>query len=479
MVDSIEAKRVKVATAVSPSGDVEVTYVKRQRQNSSLSSSSSRTDLPTVVMLHGFDSSLMEYRRLLPILAEEVDVFAVDIFGWGFGALEDGQNYGPVEKLQVLESFIDSVVDSDNICLVGASLGGALAIDYAALASASASASASSSSGLKSRLSSLCLIDAQGFVDGIDPVAARLPSSFTRFGVEKILKARWLRNVANQASYFDSKTFSTEDALNCGALHTDNLGWSDAMISFIVGGGFRPREKVKQISVPTLVLWGRQDKILSPENAESFRNEITEADCEVVYFDECGHVPHLEKASACANAILNFLRSRTSTPPRTNMNMRGGACSQGTNSQETNSQETNSQETNSQETNSQETNSQETTLTTICRELEKIGPARFIVAGAGAILEAEGSFSNMRSSLNQKTKRELITFSSDDENHREFEAHLRIDEVKAVKFVETNDLKITRFLGKDGQSLMSAIAHGEGRKAWDDIRRKFGADIEL
>ena len=459
MVDSIEAKRVKVATAVSPSGDVEVTYVKRQRQNSSLSSSSSRTDLPTVVMLHGFDSSLMEYRRLLPILAEEVDVFAVDIFGWGFGALEDGQNYGPVEKLQVLESFIDSVVDSDNICLVGASLGGALAIDYAALASASASASASSSSGLKSRLSSLCLIDAQGFVDGIDPVAARLPSSFTRFGVEKILKARWLRNVANQASYFDSKTFSTEDALNCGALHTDNLGWSDAMISFIVGGGFRPREKVKQISVPTLVLWGRQDKILSPENAESFRNEITEADCEVVYFDECGHVPHLEKASACANAILNFLRSRTSTPPRTNMNMRGGACSQGTNSQET--------------------NSQETTLTTICRELEKIGPARFIVAGAGAILEAEGSFSNMRSSLNQKTKRELITFSSDDENHREFEAHLRIDEVKAVKFVETNDLKITRFLGKDGQSLMSAIAHGEGRKAWDDIRRKFGADIEL
>jgi len=469
MVDSIEAKRVKVATAVSPSGDVEVTYVKRQRQNSSLSSSSSRTDLPTVVMLHGFDSSLMEYRRLLPILAEEVDVFAVDIFGWGFGALEDGQNYGPVEKLQVLESFIDSVVDSDNICLVGASLGGALAIDYAALASASASASASSSSGLKSRLSSLCLIDAQGFVDGIDPVAARLPSSFTRFGVEKILKARWLRNVANQASYFDSKTFSTEDALNCGALHTDNLGWSDAMISFIVGGGFRPREKVKQISVPTLVLWGRQDKILSPENAESFRNEITEADCEVVYFDECGHVPHLEKASACANAILNFLRSRTSTPPRTNMNMRGGACSQGTNSQETNSQETNSQET----------NSQETTLTTICRELEKIGPARFIVAGAGAILEAEGSFSNMRSSLNQKTKRELITFSSDDENHREFEAHLRIDEVKAVKFVETNDLKITRFLGKDGQSLMSAIAHGEGRKAWDDIRRKFGADIEL
>ena len=464
MVDSIEAKRVKVATAVSPSGDVEVTYVKRQRQNSSLSSSSSRTDLPTVVMLHGFDSSLMEYRRLLPILAEEVDVFAVDIFGWGFGALEDGQNYGPVEKLQVLESFIDSVVDSDNICLVGASLGGALAIDYAALASASASASASSSSGLKSRLSSLCLIDAQGFVDGIDPVAARLPSSFTRFGVEKILKARWLRNVANQASYFDSKTFSTEDALNCGALHTDNLGWSDAMISFIVGGGFRPREKVKQISVPTLVLWGRQDKILSPENAESFRNEITEADCEVVYFDECGHVPHLEKASACANAILNFLRSRTSTPPRTNMNMRGGACSQGTNSQETNSQET---------------NSQETTLTTICRELEKIGPARFIVAGAGAILEAEGSFSNMRSSLNQKTKRELITFSSDDENHREFEAHLRIDEVKAVKFVETNDLKITRFLGKDGQSLMSAIAHGEGRKAWDDIRRKFGADIEL
>lgn len=71
-----------------------------------------RFDLPAVVLLHGFDSSCLEYRwayttptyieretcgmtfvlcvllyvgrRLHPLLDEEVDVFALDVLGWGF-----------------------------------------------------------------------------------------------------------------------------------------------------------------------------------------------------------------------------------------------------------------------------------------------------------------------------------------------------------------------------------------------------------
>ena len=49
----------------------------------------------SLVLLHGFDSSCLEWRRLMPQLdtqgLDEVDVYALDIFGWGFsGTSSDG-----------------------------------------------------------------------------------------------------------------------------------------------------------------------------------------------------------------------------------------------------------------------------------------------------------------------------------------------------------------------------------------------------
>ena len=38
-----------------------------------------------MLLLHGFDSSLLEFRRLLPRLGEKgAEVYAMDVLGWGF-----------------------------------------------------------------------------------------------------------------------------------------------------------------------------------------------------------------------------------------------------------------------------------------------------------------------------------------------------------------------------------------------------------
>lgn len=42
-------------------------------------------------------------------------------------------------------------------------------------------------------------------------------------------------------------------------------GWADASLKYMGSGGFAVSGKVKSIETETLVLWGRQDKILDPE----------------------------------------------------------------------------------------------------------------------------------------------------------------------------------------------------------------------
>lgn len=45
-----------------------------------------------ILMLHGFDSSLLEFRRLLPKLGElGAEAYAVDVLGWGFTDLVSGE----------------------------------------------------------------------------------------------------------------------------------------------------------------------------------------------------------------------------------------------------------------------------------------------------------------------------------------------------------------------------------------------------
>lgn len=39
---------------------------------------------PPVLLLHGFDSSVLEFRRLLPLLAPHHQAWAIDLLGFGF-----------------------------------------------------------------------------------------------------------------------------------------------------------------------------------------------------------------------------------------------------------------------------------------------------------------------------------------------------------------------------------------------------------
>lgn len=48
-----------------------------------------------ILMLHGFDSSLLEFRRLMPKLGElGAEAYAVDVLGWGFTDLDGVSLFG-------------------------------------------------------------------------------------------------------------------------------------------------------------------------------------------------------------------------------------------------------------------------------------------------------------------------------------------------------------------------------------------------
>jgi pimeloyl-ACP methyl ester carboxylesterase len=49
-------------------------------------------DKPAFILLHGFDGSHLEFRRLHPLLSQLGDVYAVDLAGWGFTDVGAAEN---------------------------------------------------------------------------------------------------------------------------------------------------------------------------------------------------------------------------------------------------------------------------------------------------------------------------------------------------------------------------------------------------
>ncbi|KAJ1457645.1 Alpha/Beta hydrolase protein [Pelagophyceae sp. CCMP2097] len=245
---------------------------------------------PPVVLLHGFDSSLLEFRRVMPTLEERgLEAYALDIFGWGFSDTTAATSVGIEAKREHLYAFWATVLEKRPMVLAGVSLGAAVIIDfYAAHPEA---------------VHSVQLIDPQGFIDGAPPV----PEAFARGGI-RVLGSWPLRWVGNQLSYYDAATYVNDDAVRVGLLHTRRPAWEDDSVQWLLGGGYSVSPLVPKLrGVPTSIVWGRQDEILPPkEYLPKFLEAVPDATFR--WIEACGHTPHLEQPAALSDAIVAFAR---------------------------------------------------------------------------------------------------------------------------------------------------------------------------
>lgn len=172
--------------------------------------------------------------------------------------------------------------------LAGASMGGAAAIDFALT--------------YPDAVAKLVLIDSAGLAAGPAMGKFMVPP-LDRWATAFLKNAAVRRRISIQA--YDDPGFVTPDAEVCASLHLQCLRWSEALIAFTKSGGYNfLSNKVSDVMMTTLVIWGRQDKILGTRDAAEFVAQLPQA--QLTWIDDCGHVPHLEKPKETADAICGW-----------------------------------------------------------------------------------------------------------------------------------------------------------------------------
>ncbi|NMG06608.1 alpha/beta hydrolase [Brasilonema sp. UFV-L1] len=241
-----------------------------------------------IVLIHGFDSSVLEFRRLIPLLAVQNETFAVDLLGFGFTDRPVGVKFSPSDIKNHLYYFWKILINKP-IILVGASMGGAAAIDFTLT--------------YPEVVQKLVLIDSAGLTGGSPFIKLMFPPLDD-------WAAQFLRNPKVRASIsraaYKNKQLASLDAQLCAALHLECSDWHKALIAFTKSGGYSPFrfKKLAEIVQPTLILWGDSDKILGIRDAKRFQLAIPNS--KLIWIKDCGHIPHLEEPQITAQHILEF-----------------------------------------------------------------------------------------------------------------------------------------------------------------------------
>lgn len=250
------------------------------------------TGHPPLLLLHGFDSSVLEFRRLLPLLSERYETWAIDLLGFGLTQRPPGLRFS-AEDLRIHLYHSWKALIGTPVVLIGASMGGAAAIDFTLA--------------YPDVVQKLVLLDSAGAAKG--PNVGRLLVPPLGFLATEFLRNPRVRQGISEAAYLD-KSLASEDAACCASLHLASEGWSRAMIDFTRSGGYNVLSwtQIGQIQPPTLILWGANDQILGTRDATIFEQTIPNST--LIWMPDCGHVPHLEKPQETAEHILRFLKIR-------------------------------------------------------------------------------------------------------------------------------------------------------------------------
>jgi pimeloyl-ACP methyl ester carboxylesterase len=65
-------------------------------------------------------------------------------------------------------------------------------------------------------------------------------------------------------------------------------------------------ERIRELKLPTLILWGGRDMLVPPSVGRQFKQDISGS--ELMVFDDLGHVPHEEDPARTVAPVQAFLR---------------------------------------------------------------------------------------------------------------------------------------------------------------------------
>jgi len=238
-----------------------------------------------LVLVHGLGGRALDFAPLMPALAKQHRVYALDLLGYGNSDRPD-VDYSVTLQTGILRQFLDRQ-GLTRVDLAGWSMGGWIALEFA--------------SQLPERVHRLVLLDSAGmkFIPTFDLPLLSPHTMADMQALDKVLTPHPGRVPA----------FITRDFLRV-------LRDEDWVIQRTVANMITMREvmdgKLAGVTMPVLLVWGKQDTLTPLSVAEAMRREMPQS--VLVVLDGCGHIAPIECHDRVLAEMQRFLAANLPRP---------------------------------------------------------------------------------------------------------------------------------------------------------------------
>lgn len=254
-----------------------------------------------VFFIGGFTSFPGEWKKLIDLMPQKYRFLSVDLKGFGNSSKDNPRDLSPLNQASFVAQIIQKM-DMSNIIMVGHSLGGTAAL------------LAMNIGDINVRINRLIIINSISAYEA-QPNFTRKISALSddnpllRFDNEHVsayllLQQMYYRNELISRKILDeyAEMFRPPGAKECVIAAAQQLQIMK-QDDFCNG--------IRSISVPTLIIWGSEDRLSGKNNAEYLQHNIPGAQLQVI--QNCGHVPHFEKPEIFAGILNTFTQEEN--PP--------------------------------------------------------------------------------------------------------------------------------------------------------------------
>ena len=254
---------------------------------------------PPLLLLHGHEQSATSWRWVLPALARTHRVLALSLPGHGKSAPAVG-GYAPGRDLAPLVADFLDTLGVGSLHVVGNSVGGAVALRLALADPA--------------RVRTLTLVDSAGLGREVNPLLAlntlpfigELAIMITRMpGGDMGRTSMSTAMLFAQPSRVPAEFFTEQHALG---RRPGQLEASTAMARALFDmNGQREvmLDRLPELTMPTLVIWGGRDYVLPPSQAQAAVDRLPHG--RLALLADCGHLPHVECPDRFATVLSDWL----------------------------------------------------------------------------------------------------------------------------------------------------------------------------
>lgn len=244
---------------------------------------------PAVIFLHGFGSSLHTWDAVAQGLEADFRVIRLDLPGFGLTGADPTGDYTD-ERAAVILLALMGRLGLERAALVGSSMGGRIAWRFAAAH--------------PGRVTRLVLMAPDGFASpGIgyeQPPRVPLLMRVLPYTLPDFLLRPSLTPAYGDPSVVTEAVFARYRAMMLAP------GVRQAILDRMAQHLLLPPEPLlARITLPVLLLWGEQDRMVPISNAQDYRRALPDA--RLVQLPGIGHVPMEEAPAEVVRALRDFL----------------------------------------------------------------------------------------------------------------------------------------------------------------------------